>query len=393
MYARPVWIEVDLDAIQENTQTIRKLVKGADIMAVVKADAYGHGIVQVARAVLNGGASSLGVATLDEAIELREAGFAVPILIFGYSDPRYTELLVTHNLTQTVYDLETAAMISKLALKSGKLANVHVKIDTGMNRLGIKASDAVSFMEEIGSYPGIKVKGIYSHFATADKANKSYAYEQIRLFTEVKTKLNERYDVKWHICNSAGVLELAEAWFDLVRPGIILYGIYPSQEVKRNIALKPALTLKAKIVHLKTVPSGTRISYGGSYITRCESRIATVPIGYADGLPRSLSNHGEALIKGKRVKIAGTICMDYCMLDVTGIEGVTVGDEVVFIGAQDGDCITAAEVADKCKTIPYEIISRLGKRLPRSYWESVLASNCVSCKARLQTTPDLSRGK
>lgn len=368
LYARPVWIDIDLKAIKRNVQAIREWVKDAEIMAVVKADGYGHGAIPVAQAAIEGGASYLGVATLEEGVVLREAGITVPILIFGYTDPNYTKMLIENNLTQTVYDLKTARIISKAAQKNEKLAFVHLKIDTGMNRLGVQVSDAVQFLEEITAFPGIKVTGVYSHLASADEADKSYTYYQLNQFLELRKMVAKKLvGIKWHICNSAGVLELKTAWLDLVRPGIIVYGIYPSSEVKRSVFLKPALSLKAKIVHLKTVAPGTRISYGGTYIAKSKSVIATVPIGYADGLPRILSNVGQALVKGKRVTIAGRICMDQCMLDVTGIDGVSVGDEVVFIGAQGGDCISAVEVANHCNTISYEIVSRLGKRLPRSY--------------------------
>ena len=377
-----VWAEVDLKAIAHNVSELRRIAHpNARLMAVVKANGYGHGDIEVARTALKSGAEVLGVARIKEGIELRKAGFDVPILIFGYTPPNVAIQLVEFNLTQTVYSYRTAEGLSEVAVASGKKIKVHLKVDTGMGRLGIlavqgcstvpgesAANDALREVESIARLSGIDIEGIYTHFATADSSDKSYAKKQFEIFTEVLEKLRFaglEFPVK-HAANSAALLDMPGSHLDMVRPGISIYGFYPSDEVnKSRVVLKPAMTLKARVIHLKKVPAGFKVSYGITYETKKPTTIATVPVGYADGLNRLLSSQGHMLVCGRRAPIAGRICMDLTMLDVGDIPQVNIEDEVVIFGRQGDASITVDEIASTLNTINYEIVTTVTERVPR----------------------------
>jgi alanine racemase len=371
---RPVWAEIDLEAIRYNLAGIRRLVgPEVEIMAVVKAEAYGHGAIEIARTVINNGASWLGVSLPEEGIALRKAGIKTPILVFEPLQSGQTFVFLEYDLTATVCIPEIVAILGKDALKAGKIAQVHVKVDTGMGRVGVKVSEAAAFIREINELSGIKVNGLYSHLATADERDKNYATKQIKAFSDLARtlKMDGLLPEKVHLANSAAIIDLPEAYFNMVRPGIMLYGLYPSAQVHREkISLKPAMSLKTKSVFVKRVPENTGISYGLRYHTRKETTIVTIPIGYADGWSRLLAHKAEALIGGKRFPIVGTICMDQCMIDV-GDEPVELGQEIVLIGEQGCEKITADIIADHLGTINYEVTCMISSRVPRIYVASI----------------------
>lgn len=368
---RPVWAEIDLDCIKHNMIEIRKQVGNKTIIAIVKADAYGHGAIDVSSVLLENGADKLGVAVITEALELRESGIEAPILILGYTPLDFACDLINQNIEQTVYSLDYAIGLSEIALNQGKEMNIHIAIDTGMGRLGfLPNEEALNDIEKISKLKNINIKGIFTHFSSADETDKEYTIKQMNKFKEFNKKLEER-NIKIeekHLSNSAGILDVEEAYFDAVRPGIIMYGYYPSNEVmKEKINLKPALTLKSNIVHVKVLPKGEYISYGREFKTERESIIATLPIGYADGYTRALYKNGKVIINGKMAPIVGRICMDQCMIDVTDIEGVSVGDEVILIGEDKGVKFNADDIAKLLNTINYEVLCLIGKRVPRVY--------------------------
>jgi len=370
---RPVWVEVDLDNIRYNIRQVREVVsKEIMIMAVVKADAYGHGVVPVAKATIEAGADRLAVALPEEGVELREAGFKVPIQVFGEILPLQAFLYIDYDLLPTISRIETAQKINELARKKGIIKKVHLNIDTGMGRIGVFPDRALEFVEEILNLPNLEIEGLMTHFSKADEKDKEYTRQQVDKFNFVVQKLEE-HNIKVPIkqlANSATIIDLPDLKLDMVRPGIMTYGLRPSPEVDQHFPLKPALSWKAKIVYLKDVPADYGISYGATYITQKKTKIATIPLGYADGFSRHLSNKGEVLIGGKRAVVSGRVCMDQFMVDVTHISGVKVGDEVVIIGKQASDEITATEIADKIGTINYEITCAISKRVPRIYRNS-----------------------
>ncbi|WP_027356504.1 alanine racemase [Desulfofundulus thermocisternus] len=367
---RPVWAEVNLGAIAHNIREIRKLIQpGTKLMAVVKADAYGHGAIPVARVALASGAQYLAVAILDEALALRREGITAPILILGYTPPEQACILVEYDLTQTVFSLEVARAISAAAETAGKIVRVHIKVDTGMGRIGVFPDEAPEFAEAISRLPGIFIEGVYTHMACADERDKTYTYWQFRRFKEALAGIKARgltIPLK-HVANSATTLDLPEMHLDMVRTGIIMYGLWPSSEVRRVIDLKPAMQLKARVAYIKRVPAGTSISYGRKFTTNSPSIIATLPLGYADGWSRLLSNKAEVLIHGQRAPLVGRVCMDQCMVDVTRIPGVQPGDEVVLFGVQGEQFLPVEEVASHIGTINYEMVCMISKRVPRIY--------------------------
>ncbi|HOQ23599.1 MAG TPA: alanine racemase [Bacillota bacterium] len=367
---RPVWAEINLQSIKDNICAIQAHVgSGVQLMAVVKAEAYGHGAVEVAKAARSVGVHWFGVSLPEEGIALRKVGITEPILVFGPLQTSQVGPVVKYDLTSTVCLEEAVRALSSEAVRQGKTAKVHVKIDTGMGRVGVLPGQAVDFVQKIRELPGIEVEGIFSHFATADEADLGYAYQQLRVFNGALARLGEAgisVPVR-HIANSGAIIGMPEAYFDLVRPGIILYGLYPSDEVaKERIALKPAFSLKTRITHVKKVPAGTGISYGQIYHTKQETGIATIPIGYADGWSRLLSGKAHVLIHGRRFPIVGRICMDQCMVEI-GDEPVKVGEEVVLIGRQGDAVITVEEVAGHLGTINYEVICMISDRVPRVF--------------------------
>lgn len=367
---RPVWAEVNLDNIKFNLKQVKKNIpEDTKVMAVVKADAYGHGVIPVAKAALEAGADRLAVALPEEGKELRDNGFKLPIQILGEVLPNQVSILVENDLIPTISKIETVKRLNELAAKKGIIKKIHIKIDTGMGRIGVFPDDAINFIKKVDSYSNIDIEGIMTHFAKADEKDKSYTYKQWERFKSVIDKLKE-IDINIPIkqaANSATIIDLPEFSLNMVRPGIMMYGLRPSHEVDESFKLKPALSWKAKIVYLKEVPSGTGISYGATYVTKRKSKIATIPMGYADGFSRLLSNKGEVLVNGKRAPIRGRVCMDQFMVDVTDIEDVNIGDEVVLIGKQGNDELTATEMADLINTINYEITCDITKRVPRVY--------------------------
>ncbi len=377
----PVWAEIDLDAIAHNIRQLRGITNpSARLMIAAKANGYGHGALQVARTALQHGASDIGVARIDEGISLRREGIEAPILIFGHTSATRVESLLRHDLVPTVSSLENGLELARAAESLGRPLPIHIKIDSGMGRLGfpcegLSVMDSTCTVDEICtliSHNSLALQGVYTHFATADHADRTYAHRQFDRFMQLVRQLEAR-DVAIplkHAANSGATMQMPETHLDMVRAGISVYGLYPSDEVDRTgIELKPALTLKARIIQTKQVPAGTSISYGCTYTTRTGTTIATVPIGYADGYQRLLSNRGVMLVGGCRVPIAGRICMDLTMIDVGQVPDAKIGDEVVLIGAQGDQMVTADEVAAATGTINYEVVSALTDRVPRIYKE------------------------
>ena len=379
-----VWAEVDLEAIAHNVRELRRITDpGADLMAVVKANAYGHGVIEVTRKALENGAASMGVARIEEGIELRRAGFNESVLIFGYTPPPLAHKLIAFDLTQTVWSYKTAQALSDVAVSSNKQIKVHLKVDTGMGRLGLLPDcrrppatkqnliiNAIREVESISSLAGLELEGVYTHFATADSSDKAYAGKQFKIFVDFLNELRRAgmNPPFCHAANSAAIIDMPETHLDMVRAGIAIYGLYPSDEVnKRCIALKPAMTLKSKVVHLKKVPPGFKVSYGSTYQTPKPTTIASIPVGYADGLNRLLSSRGHMLVRGRRAPIVGRVCMDQTMLDVGHIPDVDLEDEVVIFGRQEDEFITVDEIAATLNTINYEIVSSLTARVPIIY--------------------------
>lgn len=378
------WAEIHLDNIEHNVKEVVKRVgKMTEIMAVVKADAYGHGVFETVPTLIDSGATRLAVSMLDEAIQLREFGVKVPILVLSHTEPSRAEDIINYNITQTVFSHELVMALSDAAVKLGKQAKIHIKIDTGMGRVGFMPGySAVKDVVQINRLPGIVIEGLFSHFASADEVDREYTMVQYERFESIIQELN-RIGILipvQHIANSASIIQYPNLHLDLVRPGIILYGLYPSDDVDKSlINLKPAMELKAKIVLVKDVEADTPISYGRTYLTKRKSRIATLPIGYADGYSRLLSNKGRVLVHGEYAPVVGRICMDQCMVDITDIKGeVKAGDEVVIFGAQGNNSITVDEIAELCDTINYEIISLIGKRIPRVYLRESKVVNVVN---------------
>jgi len=340
------------------------------LMSVVKANAYGHGMLEVARICLEEGATYLGVASPREAMNLREQGITAQILVLGYTPEDCTDLMVENRIDTTVFDLNTALALSKAASNMDTEARVHLKIETGMGRIGFKPDAAsLELIQEIALLPGIVIQGIFSHLATADYADKRFARQQAETFKSFVTKVEESgisIPLK-HLANSAAIMEMPELHLDMVRAGIITYGLYPSDEVNRStLELVPAMRLRSRISYVKEIPAGYSVSYGRTYICQQETKVATVPIGYGDGYHRLLSNRSWASIRGQKVPLIGTVCMDQCMFDVSGIDDVRAGDDVILFGRPE-DGVTADDLADLMGTINYEIVCAPSSRISRVY--------------------------
>jgi len=368
---RPVWAEIDLDKAAYNMKNIKKIVGDKEVIAVVKADCYGHGADDLAPVFLENGASRLAVAILTEGIELRKKNITAPIMILGYTPLELSEELINNDIEQTVYDLEYAKKLSSLAEKLGKKAKIHIALDTGMGRIGfIPNEKSIEDVVEIASLKGIEIIGIFTHFSTADEYDKTYTNEQFKKIKDFIAELEKRninIPLK-HVSNSGAIMDMPETYLDAVRAGIILYGYYPSNEVnKEKLDIKPILTLKTTISHVKEVEEGTSISYGRTFITKKKSKIATIPIGYADGYSRLLSGKAKVIINGKFAPVVGRICMDQCMIDVTDIGKVKVGDEVILLGEEGNLKFNADDFAEIMGTINYEITCMLKQRIPRVY--------------------------
>ncbi|MCI8737967.1 MAG: alanine racemase [Lachnospiraceae bacterium] len=365
---------VDLDAAVENMEHMReKLSPETRMLAVIKANGYGHGAVQVARK-LDGLNYVFGyaVATVEEALQLRRNGLYKPILILGYTFPDCYKELVAQDIRPAVFRTDMAKELSGEALRQGKVLKIHIKVDTGMSRIGISPDDAgLDFIRQVMELPGLEIEGIFTHFARADEADKSSAMGQfVRFgaFTErIRAELSLDIPLK-HCANSAAIMELPETRMDLVRAGIALYGLWPSEEMDRSrISLRPLFRLYSHIVYVKTVPAGTPVSYGGTYVTKKKQRIATIPVGYGDGYPRGLSGKGDVLIRGRRAPVLGRVCMDQFMVDVTDIPEAKEGDLVTLIGRDGKEEITMEELGDISGRFNYELACDLGSRIPRVY--------------------------
>lgn len=362
---------INLDNIRHNVSAMKSLVdENKKMLAVIKADAYGHGAVEVGRA-LDDMADYYAVAFLDEGIELRKAGIDKPILILGYTDPSDYMDLMRWDIRPAMYDVDEAQQLSDDAVSMGKRAKIHIKVDTGMGRIGFTCDDAgVNNIEKIWKMPGIEIEGIFTHYAKADEYDKTAANGQLEKFRWINDRLAEtgiHIPVR-HISNSAGIMEMDNSDFDMVRSGIVTYGLYPSEEVDKGIAdLRPAMSLTSKVIFVKDVKAGTGIGYGWSYIADHDIKVATVSAGYADGYPRAQSNKGRVIIHGQYAPIIGRVCMDQFMVDVSHIDGVKVRDDVILIG-RDGDKeISVEEVAEPANSFNYELVCNIGRRVPRVY--------------------------
>lgn len=370
-YQRPTYAEIDIRALVHNLNEAKRLAGSkSQILAIVKADAYGHGAVTISEALVRNGIQYLGTALVEEAIELRDAGIKIPIIVLGGIFEEQIPKIAEYNLTPVVYQEGFLKAIANEAGNINRQINIHIKIDTGMGRIGVLPYEAVDFVKKAASQKNIKVEGIMTHFADADLADKAYAEKQTAEFTAIVNKINkEGIDMPYqHISNSAALIGFENNKFNMARPGIMLYGYAPFSKGKEGgLNLIPVMSLKTKILHLKRVLAGTYISYGRTFVAKRESIIATLPIGYADGYSRALSNKGSVIVKGKKAPIAGRVCMDMTMIDVTDIDGVDVNDEVVLIGKQGKETITADDIAMLANTISYEVLCCVGKRVPRVY--------------------------
>ncbi|MDD5464992.1 MAG: alanine racemase [Candidatus Omnitrophica bacterium] len=363
---RPTWAEVNLNNLEHNFKEVKALLEPrTKILVTVKADAYGHGLVPVAKRLSACGADYLGVASIDEGIKLRKAGIKTPVLLLGLILKKDIRPLFTYCFTPTVCDQEMASAIDTMAAKLKKKISLHIKVDTGMGRIGVLPDGAFKLAKDIHKLKHVRIEGIFTHFAFADLDRKFTDY-QVNLFEKLVGDLKKSGIVipLVHAANSIGLIDYKDSHFTMVRPGLVIYGLYPKERLR--IKLKPVLSLKTRIIFIKRVPAGTGISYGRTYITKRPSRIVTLPIGYGDGYPRNLSNLAWLLIGGRRFRVAGRICMDQIMVDIGNFRP-KVGDEVVLIGEQGRQKITVEELAELSGTIPYEIVCGLGSRIPRIY--------------------------
>ncbi|ACV64477.1 alanine racemase [Desulfofarcimen acetoxidans DSM 771] len=372
MYEKTTWAEINLSAIAHNIQELRRIAApGAQLMAVVKADAYGHGAVETARIALDNGVVILAVSRVSEGVALREAGIDCPVLVLGYLSPGEVLFSLKNDLSHTVFNMQQAEILSDIATKAGIKAKVHIKIETGMGRLGFEACQAVvEQVIAVTRLSHLKVDGIFTHFAVSDIIDKSYTRQQLFRFQEVLRELHRKgVDIQLkHAANSAAIIDMPDTHLNMVRAGIAMYGLYPSEGVdKSRIVLQPAMSFKTQVGHIKRVPAGYPVSYGCTYITRRPTLIATLPVGYADGYSRLLSSRAEVLIHGQRAPVVGRVCMDQCMIDVGHINDPLIGDEVVLWGQQGESSLPVEEVAEKMGTINYELVCMVNVRVPRVY--------------------------
>lgn len=366
---RPTRAEIRLGALRRNFKKARELAgPGVKVLAVVKANAYGHGLLRVAREFVAQGADYLGVAVLEEGVYLRENGVEAPILVLGPTNTAQIPSFIEHRLDMTLPSVEKARAISAAAVAAGKTARVHLKVDTGMERIGVHWYSAEPFIDEVLGLPGLQIEGLFSHFATADE-DLAFAREQLERFKRVLGLLEARgkRPPLVHIASAAGLVNLPEARFDMVRPGILLYGYEPTP--LRGIGVEPVMRLMSKVSYFKSISAGSSVSYGRAWTANEDSRIATVPIGYGDGYSRALSNKGEVIIRGRRLPIVGRICMDQLMVDL-GPDGEAYnGDDVLLFGVKGADYLPVESLCERLGTIPYEILCMIGSRVPRIYVE------------------------
>ena len=365
--------DVDLDAIHHNLSLAKSVInKDTQLMAVIKADGYGHGANQIAK-YCDDVIDRYAVAIPEEGIDLRKAGFTKPINLLGYTHPTQYEDVINYDLIPAIFTLDMAKTLSQKALSMNKTVKIHIKLDTGMSRIGFADNEkSVDVIKEISLLPNLEVDGIFSHFARADEKDKSVARSQFERFTNFVNKLkSEGLEIpNCHISNSAAIMELSDMNLQIVRSGIITYGLYPSEEMdKENFKIIPAMELKSQVSFVKTLKAGTPVGYGGTYVTDKETVIATIPVGYADGYPRSLSNKGRVVIKGQSAPIVGRVCMDQFMVDVTCIEGVKQGDEVTLMGKEGEEFISCEELSGLAGSFNYEFVCDISKRVPRVYYK------------------------
>lgn len=365
------YVKIDLKAIEHNLNEVRKLIDdNVKVMAVIKADGYGHGAAVIGN-FLKDKVDYFGVATIEEGIELRKNNIDIPILILGYTSYKQYEDLIKYDITQTVYNLEMAQKLQEYAMRFNHIAKAHIAVETGMNRIGFKANDkSVEDIKKIMQMNNIFVEGMFTHFSCADERDKSYAKIQMKKYDEFAERLenNDIHIPIRHMCNSAGIMEFDNHRFEMVRSGIITYGLYPSNEVNKNtLKLKSALEWKAHVINISEVPEGCGVSYGKTYVTKRYTRIATISVGYADGYMRGLSSKGRVLIHGQYAPIIGRICMDQMMVDITHIENVKIEDVVTLIGTDGENKITVEELADMVGSFNYEFVCGIGKRVTRKY--------------------------
>ncbi len=367
-----IFARINMDNLRYNITKMKSLVKpDMKIMVVIKADAYGHGSVEVAKRI-DDLSDYYGVATVDEAIELRNAGIDKPILIIGYTASCEFDKLIEYDIAQAVYDVDECKKLSDLAVSKGKKVKVHIKVDSGMSRIGFQVSEeGFAAARQLKDMAGLEIEGIFTHYAKADEIDKRYAYGQKDKFIKFISKMEEAgisFAIK-HIDNSAGTMEMDDDDFDMVRVGIVTYGLYPSEEIDESVVIKPVMSLIAHVAHVKTLPAGVGVGYGWTYVTDKETKVATVTVGYADGYPRAQSNIGRVIIRGEYAPIIGRVCMDQIMVDVTHIPQVMVNDEVVLIGGIGDKYISVEEVAAPAASFNYELICNIGRRVPRVYNE------------------------
>jgi alanine racemase len=359
------WIEVNLDSAKQNILNIRKYVgKNVQIMGVVKGNAYGHDLIEISKIILKNGADQLAVARIEEAILLRNNNIKAPILVLNVPLKEQLDLYLKHNIMPTISDLNTVEALGKRAFSAKKKIGIHLKVETGMGRIGIKTVEVLKFLKILKNMNFIDVQGIYTHFSTADEANKKYTEYQFKCFCNVMNEIKSG-NIKipfFHVANSGTILDLPNMWLDLVRPGCILYGYYPSNDVTKSIKLFPVMAFKTRIAFIKTVNANSFIGYGNTYKTNRETTVATLPVGYADGYSRLLSNKGKVLVNGLEAPIIGRICMDQAMIDISDLpDCVNIGDEVVLVGEQNGNRISVEDIAELLNTIADEVVNIVDK--------------------------------
>ncbi|OOP54935.1 MAG: alanine racemase [Candidatus Brocadia carolinensis] len=367
---RPTWVEIDLNALRHNLLAIqRKIGPQVKIMGIVKANAYGHGDYEVSSLLLKHGVAMLGIAILEEGIQLRNKGIQAPLLLLGGIFEEQIDTIIEYNLIPSVYDLELAGILSKRAQFFHKIVNVHVYVDTGMGSIGVRYDKAVEFVKSLHDMKNLSLGGIYTHCSCSDEKESTYTDLQISRFREVLAGLDA---VKIciplrHMANSGAIIGHPDAHFTMVRPGLSLYGLYPSDEVSRDIGIRPVMCLKTRIVHIKDMDADDVVGYGRAHKITKPTRVATLPFGYDDGYNRLLSGQGQVIIRGTKASIIGRVCMDQCFIDISHVQGATVGDEVVVYGRQGQESISIESVARQRNTIPYEIACNVSKRVPRVY--------------------------
>ena len=369
---RITWIEIDLAAIAHNLKDIkRKVGNDIKILAIVKADAYGHGAVKVSQTLVDNGVDMLGVAFPEEGIELRESNINIPILVLNPVLSEQIEDVLKYSLGVTVCNLDIAERLSKTAKRHYRNIRIHVDVDTGMGGSGVSPDKALSFIKAMQLIENLEIEGIFTHFNSSEEKDKSFSHEQNKVFKEVIKRLeDEKIRIPLiHAANSAAILDMPDSYFNMVRPGLILYGIFPSNYVLKNIDLKPAMSFRTRIINLKHLDPGSTIGYGRTFEVLKQTAVATIPVGYKNGFNRHFSNLGEVLINGRRSSIIGRVCMDRCFIDVTNLPDVEIGSEVVLYGNQDNETISIESAAELIGTIPYEIVCNIGTKIPNKMYK------------------------